>query len=107
MATMLGDLGCDPLYVRLCRSQQSFRARLTPKPWRCGVASPPSRFPHETPERAAAFERWLAAYDACCERYAVCEALPSVGDDFVSSDVAPLVSLHDEATRASTGLPLA
>jgi hypothetical protein len=107
VATMLGDLGCDPLYVRLCRSQQSFRARLTPKPWRCGVASPPSRFPHETPERAATFERWLAAYDACCERYAVCEALPSVGDDFVSSDVAPLVSLHDEATRASTGLPLA
>jgi hypothetical protein len=25
----------------------------------------------------------------------------------VSSDIAPLVSLHDEATRASTGLPLA
>jgi len=34
--TLLEALGCDPLYVRLCRAQQSFRARLTPKPWRCG-----------------------------------------------------------------------
>jgi hypothetical protein len=107
VAAMLGELGCDPLYVRLCRSQQSFRARLTPKPWRCGVASPPSRFPHETPEREAAFQQWLDGYAACCERYAVCEPLPSIGADFVSSDVAPLVSLHDEATHASSGLPLA
>jgi hypothetical protein len=107
VATMLGELGCDPLYLRLCRTQQSFRARLTPKPWRCGVASPPSRFPHESPEREAAFRQWLDGYDACCERYAVCEPLPGVGDDLVSSDVAPLVRLHDEATRASSGLPLA
>ena len=80
---------------------------MTPKPWRCGVAPAPSRFPHETPEREAAFEQWLRGYDASCEHYAVCDPLPSVGDDFVSSGIAPLVSLHDEATRASSGLPLA
>jgi hypothetical protein len=107
VATMLGELGCDPLYLRLCRSQESFRARLTPKPWRCGLASPPSRFPHETPEREAAFLGWLRDYDACCERYAVCELLPSVGDGFVNADVAPVVRLHDEATRSGSGLPLA
>ena len=27
VAMLLGELGCDPLYLRLCRSQQSFRAR--------------------------------------------------------------------------------
>jgi hypothetical protein len=26
----------DPLYVKLCFKQECFRARLTPKPWRCG-----------------------------------------------------------------------
>jgi hypothetical protein len=107
VATLLGELGCDPLYVRLCRSQQSFRARLTPKPWRCGAAPAPSRFPHETPQREAAFQQWLRDYDACCERYAVCDPLPGVGDDFVNADVAPVVGLHDEATRSGSGLPLA
>jgi hypothetical protein len=106
-ATLLGELGCDPLYMRLCRSQQSFRARLTPKPWRCGLATPPSRFPHETLEREAAFQQWLRSYDASCARYAVCEPLPSVGDDFRNADVAPVVELHDEATRSGSGLPLA
>src|SRR5258708_17287312 len=31
---VLKEFGADPLYVRLCKMQQSFRARLTPKPWR-------------------------------------------------------------------------
>lgn len=30
-------LGTDPLYVKLCRVQECFRARLTPKPWRCDI----------------------------------------------------------------------
>jgi len=34
-------LGADPPYRRLCRTQKCFLARLTPKPWRCGVAKPP------------------------------------------------------------------
>ncbi len=28
---------CDPQYVLLCERQESFRARLTPKGWRCGL----------------------------------------------------------------------
>jgi hypothetical protein len=107
VATLLEELGCDPLYVRLCRSQQSFRARLTPKPWRCGVALPPSRFPHETPERAAAFQRWLGAYDAACLGHAVCEALPNAGEGGIHADVVPVLRLHDETTRPGSGLPLA
>jgi hypothetical protein len=107
VATALGELGCDPLYVRLCRSQQSFRARLTPKPWRCGVTAAPSRFPHETPDREAAFQQWLRDYEGASTKYAVCETLPSVGDGAVHGDVVPVLRLHDEATRAASGLPLA
>jgi hypothetical protein len=31
-------LRCDPDYIKLCRVQKCYRARLTPKPWRdkCG-----------------------------------------------------------------------
>ena len=32
---LLTELGSDPLYRRLTLRQECFRARLTPKPWRC------------------------------------------------------------------------
>src|SRR5579863_4182705 len=37
---LLRQFDADPLYARLCRMQESFRARLTPKPWRCGLPIP-------------------------------------------------------------------
>lgn len=30
--------GTDPAFAQLCRAQKSFRARLTPKPWRCRMS---------------------------------------------------------------------
>ena len=44
---LLADFSADPFFVKLCRLQASFRARLTPKPWRCGCALPPASFPRE------------------------------------------------------------
>jgi hypothetical protein len=104
---ILEGLGCDPLYVRLCRAQQSFRARLTPKPWRCGVAKPPSRFPHESAERAEEFRRWLEGYEAMCSRFATCAYVSTLGVDRVHEEVAPILRFHDEATRTASGLALA
>jgi hypothetical protein len=54
------SLGTDPLYVRLCRAQGSFRARLTPKPWRCGHASNTIGWPRETDDAQRQFEKWNA-----------------------------------------------
>ena len=34
---LMREFNCDPLYIRLCERQESFRARLTPKGWRCGL----------------------------------------------------------------------
>jgi hypothetical protein len=104
---LLGALGCDPLYVRLCRAQQSFRARLTPKPWRCGIAASPSRFPHESAERAEAFRRWLESYDGTSPRFATCAYVSTVGAEGVHGEVGPILRFHDEATRTSSGLALA
>src|SRR6266545_1040788 len=38
---LMTSFGADPAFVLLCRVQKSFRARLTPKPWRCGAGRPP------------------------------------------------------------------
>ena len=32
---LMRQFQCDPQYVALCKRQESFRARLTPKGWRC------------------------------------------------------------------------
>ena len=104
---LLEALGCDPLYVRLCRAQQSFRARLTPKPWRCGVAAPPSRFPHESAEREEAFRRWLERYDGRSLRFATCAYVSTVGTERVHGKVEPILRFHDDATRTASGLALA
>lgn len=42
--------GADSHYVQLCRAQKSFRARLSPKPWRCDSGQPPSQY-LRTPEQ--------------------------------------------------------
>ena len=35
-SNLLRELGSDALYMKLTLRQECFRARLTPKPWRCG-----------------------------------------------------------------------
>ena len=47
---VLREFGADRMYMHLCRVQESFRARLTPKPWRCHFHKPPVEFPFETPQ---------------------------------------------------------
>ncbi|HEX2093180.1 MAG TPA: hypothetical protein VHG28_12295 [Longimicrobiaceae bacterium] len=100
-------LGADPQYIRLCSAQKSFRARLTPKPWRIGVENPPVRFPYEEPEEEREIREWEARYDRASARYASCHLLEEIGSGADHPEVSPLLALHDEHTRATSGLPLA
>lgn len=34
---LMNEFGCDPLYILLCKQQESFRVRLSPKGWHCGL----------------------------------------------------------------------
>lgn len=106
-AAAMAALGCDPHYVKLCRSQKSFRARLTPKPWRCGMRMPPARWPFEGAAEEARARQWEAKYDAACARFATCALLKTVGSQWVHRDVEAIVRVHDELSRAESGLPLA
>lgn len=106
-AAVLAALGCDPHYVKLCRSQKSFRARLTPKPWRCGMRMPPARWPFEGAAEEARARQWETKYDAACAKFATCALLSTVGNQWVHRDVEAIVRVHDELSRAESGLPLA
>jgi hypothetical protein len=98
-------VGADPSYVQLCKAQKSFRARLTPKPWRADHHAPPNQFPRDSREQAA-FDAWLAKYQQKSAEFAVCKLLGESGSR-VSATVAPILEYHDEQTRVDSQLPLA
>lgn len=101
----LVELGSDELYVRLCGTHETSRARLTPKPYRVGMPRIPVSWPYvDGAERTAA--QWLAAYSRACAGYAVCELLSVTGPSPGEGEAA-LVDLHDRASLAGSGLPLA
>jgi len=103
----LEAVGSDPLYLRLCRDQKSFRARLTPKPWRCGLKQLTVRFPWAKESEQEAFEKWLGNYQPKCDSYAVCAYLQTLGIDTPAPEIRPILALHDERTSVGKGLPLA
>ena len=106
-AEILAELDADPIYRELCRAAGTFRARLTPKPWRLpGLAAPRDRWPLRDAAAEARFARWLARYEAASREYAVCRRLTAHGPA-PSGWAAHVIALHDQRTRADTPLPLA
>jgi hypothetical protein len=104
---ILAELGADPIYRELCRNHGTFRARLTPKPWRL----PRMRAPHETWPYADAraeqrFQGWLIEYQDAAREYAVCRRLATYGPA-PSTLEAQILQLHDDRTKVGTPLRLA
>lgn len=98
--------GTDPAFARLCVAQKSFRARLTPKPWRCRLRTPPGQHPRDG-SGATAFAAWLREYEKASGAFATCRYLETVGTGSARGDARALIDLHDRLTRSATALPLA
>lgn len=99
--------GTDPSYARLCRAQRSFRARLTPKPWRCDSPAPPGVYPRATQWRQQSFAAWLGQYEQASSHYATCRYLETIGRNKPRGAAAQLIELHDDLTCCQKSLPLA
>jgi len=107
---LMTELASDPLYMTLCRTQNCFRARLTPKPWRLGIsAAPHSFFPWKNdPAGKRAFDAWDAAYESLRHEHAVCEEVSDIGPQAIHADVEAVFELHrkwtcTEVRRARNG----
>jgi len=94
----------------MCRNQNCFRARLSPKPWRIGIRDHirprPGYWPVK-PEHLPARHRWIAAYEEKAKDYAACRFLESLGSSTTHPTANDLRILHDELCLAESGLPLA
>jgi hypothetical protein len=103
---LLSAFGSDPLYMRLCQSQECFRARLSAKFWRCGAARPPSRFPWADANAERAYRQWEQAYHVRANEFATCEIVHSIGEPAIHPAVQPILETHDRLCIRA-GAPLA
>ena len=92
---MMKSLGCDSLYIRLCKEQGSFRARLTPKPWRINIDKPPWRWPFENDRQQQESLKWQEKYSQASSAYGVCMLTKVLGGGKIHSEVSPVLELHD------------
>lgn len=105
---LMRRFGSDPAYVALCRAQECFRARLTPKPWRLRGFDDPHPVINDETVRDGRATAWLEAYTRACAGHAVCELAEAIGERGTPDPTAGhLLRLHDEETGVGTGLPLA
>jgi hypothetical protein len=100
-------LGSDPLYRVLCKVQKCFRARLTPKPWRCDMQAPNVRWPWASDEDSRNFSDWQNVYEQKIKNYSTCQLVKTIGNPLVHHSVQPIIDLHDKLSCIHTDLPLA
>ncbi|MFN8391823.1 MAG: hypothetical protein U0136_16155 [Bdellovibrionota bacterium] len=98
---------CDENYRNLCNLQKSFRARLTPKPWRANCAVPPHRYPFQSQSEMGAMEQWITEYRNASSSFATCKFLQAVGGSRIDPVVEDVLREHDAMTCAMSELPLA
>ncbi len=92
---LLQSLGSDKLYVSLCRSQDCYRARLTPKPWRCGATRPPCRYPFSTDQQKHTYRQWEQQYESTAQAFATCALIGQFGSNQIHPTVDKITRLHD------------
>lgn len=99
--------GADRLYRALCKTQQCFRARLTPKPWRCEVDKPPYNWPWPDAEAEGHFREWEREYTEKSAAFATCRFIEEFGSAPIAREFEEMLQTHDRTTRAHDDLPLA
>jgi hypothetical protein len=92
-------LYADPLYALLCRKQETFRARLTPKPWRSDIVDRHRDYLAEYFDQSGDFinPNYPDNHDE-----AVCELITWIGAKTIASaEFKQLVEVHDSLTKAT------
>ena len=103
---------CDLQYVWMCKRQECFRARVSPKPWRILSSNVEQKLAQGVwpvdDGLMAERKRWVSQYEEASEGYASCRFERHIGSDTVHEKCEKLRILHDEYCKAEEpGLPLA
>ena len=108
---LMEELGADAMYRRLCKTQECFRARVSPKPWRVRGRGDHGalwvQWPPQDESQAKERLEWIQGYELLAATYATCRFVEELGETPVPPDIAELVDLHDRLSRADSDRPLA
>ena len=94
--SIMDQLGADEKYARMCASQDCFRARLTPKPWRIGMSDPPARYCRNGNEKRL-MASWVTDYEALSSQFSVAHFVEELGSGIVHPQLKPTIVAHDRA----------
>lgn len=100
---VFSQFNSDYLYSELCKKQNCYRARITPKPWRIGVKKLKIIFPLRSEEEDRVQEEWVSNYRKKSNDYASCKYLYDKGKPVESK----VIHYHDRFCKAHSNLPLA
>ncbi len=103
---ILTALDSDPLYVELCATHDSYRARLSPKPFRLGERALPVAWPCADEASERAWLGWVDRYEEAARGWATCRLISASGPA-PGADEQRLIDLHDERCGVRERLPLA
>ncbi|MFT5526737.1 MAG: hypothetical protein ACI9HK_004717, partial [Pirellulaceae bacterium] len=67
-----------------------------PKPFRCGVVKPPSRFPWPDASTERIYRDWEQDYERATKSYSTCAFIGAFGNPDIHPDVQPILDIHDE-----------
>lgn len=102
-------IGTDPIYLRMCRNQKCFRARVSPKPWRIDmehIRPRPGVWPISE-ERMHARREWVREYERKSKGFAACRYEKTLGRGRVDRKCDDIRRVHDRYCRAESGFTIA
>ena len=101
-------IAADPVYAKMCQRQDCFRARVSPKPWRIGIADRIRGGVWPVAENNMSERRaWIDRYERASQSHAACAFLESIGSGTIHPDVRQVVELHDRLCQSDAQLPIA
>ena len=109
-------LDTDYNYINMCKLQDCFRARVSPKPWRIGPTFREDNkiYPQGAdglwPVKEEFMEErkiWIKEYDELAINFASCKFLKAIGGTMVHPKAEAVRKIHDEYCRSDRDLEMA
>ena len=108
VAECFKKISADPIYAKMCQRQDCFRARVSPKPWRIGIADRMRGGVWPVAENSMSERRaWIDRYERASHSHSACAFLETLGSGTIHPDVRPVIELHDRLCRSDAQLPIA
>jgi len=106
---MFDSLKVDKLYFQMCRNQNCFRARISPKPWRVGFKrmGPGQGVWPAKEEIIQARKLWVKPYEEASKMFASCVFDSAYGCNTIHPKAKLVLQLHDDFSNAKSQLPIA